>query len=147
MNGCSTAAMGLPATRKTATEERIIRILIGRSNKASRDELHGGVILCNGEKVDKIIAAIVESSSTFCKRLWQQQKWRDKLLPQCVTLGNFWCNLRRNKTARQVCMIMKNYLVYKQRLYNTRRRMRATYSTHKETEQRLVIYHAAKDWD
>ena len=142
--------MGLPATRKTATEERIIRILIGRSNKASRDELHGGVTLCNGEKVDKIIAAIVAKSRIkfyFLQTLVATKKWRDKLLPQCVTLGNFWCNLRRNKTARQVCMIMKNYLVYKQRLYNTRRRMRATYSTQKETEQRLVIYHVAKDWD
>ena len=34
--------------------------------------------------------------------VWANQKMPDKLLSRYVTLGNFWCNLRRNKTARQV---------------------------------------------
>ena len=63
------------------TEERIIRILIGWLSNA-RLELWK-----------------VESSFTFCNAC---KKLRDKLLSRCVTLGNIWWNLRRDKIARQI---------------------------------------------
>ena len=81
-------AIGLPATRKTATEEDR-----GEDNKDPdwliEQKVHGGVTLRNAEKViNSLLAATT--------------KLRDKLLSLYVALDNLWCSLRRNKISRQV---------------------------------------------
>ena len=74
-------AMGLPAIRKTATKERILRILIGWSSRALR------VTLRNDEKGDKIVSVIVAKSKIkfyFLQRLWQQQNCKTSCMKNCL---------------------------------------------------------------
>ena len=106
-------AIGLPATRKTATEEdeeRIKRIVIGRSSKELRDKLHGAgrgegcyTAQCWKSKYNRRQYSLrkIKSSSIFCNAA-ATRKLRDKLLSRYATLSNFWCNLRRKNIAKQV---------------------------------------------
>ena len=100
-------AMRLPATRKTAAEEDR-----GEDNKdpdwlieqSIARQVAGGVLHCATLKksTQSLLQSLRKPQVLLSATLAATRTLRGKLLSRYVTLGHFWCNLRRNNIARHV---------------------------------------------